>query len=164
MPRRESQVEWPDESKHRPIEETPVFEIFESVAQWAWDSVRSWDFFAKDTVGKQMVRALDSVNANLVEGDGRFSDLDALRHLVIARASAREGRLWVIRAKNRNLIDPEEGMARILQMEEGTRQLNLLINYRRKTANKYVVREEQYHREFYSGPIEGPSELDSEIL
>ncbi len=30
--------------------------------------VTRWDYFAKDTAGKQMVKAVDSVAANLSEG------------------------------------------------------------------------------------------------
>ncbi|MEJ5995551.1 four helix bundle protein [Pedobacter sp. Du54] len=32
----------------------------------------SWDFCAKDTIGKQICRAADSISANIAEGYGRF--------------------------------------------------------------------------------------------
>ena len=31
-----------------------------------------WDFLAKDTVGKQFVRSVDSIAANISEGHGRL--------------------------------------------------------------------------------------------
>ncbi len=37
-----------------------------------WDWVTQWDFLAKDTVGKQFVRATDSIAANISEGHGRY--------------------------------------------------------------------------------------------
>ena len=37
-----------------------------------WDLVKSWSYFEKDTVGKQLARAVDSVAANLAEGFGRY--------------------------------------------------------------------------------------------
>jgi four helix bundle protein len=34
--------------------------------------VIKWDYFLKDTIGKQLVKAADSVAANLSEGFGRY--------------------------------------------------------------------------------------------
>lgn len=119
-----------------------MFRLFEELSTWGWNCVKGWDYFAKDTVGKQMVRALDSVNANIVEADGRYSSMDAIRFLVIARGSAREGRLWIERARDRQLVDAEDGAMQISKIEEATRQLNLLINYRRKFADPAQAREE----------------------
>lgn len=135
-------MEVPEKYEHRPIETTPVFEIFEAIADWSWVQVQSWALFERDTVGKQLVRSVDSINANLAEGDGRYSDLDALRRLVTARGSARESKLWLERAAKRGLIDDDATRMQVGQIEEATRELNLLLNYRRKTANKNIVREE----------------------
>ena len=37
-----------------------------------WDLVIKWDYFAKDTIGKQFVNAADSISANIAEGFGRY--------------------------------------------------------------------------------------------
>ncbi len=120
-------------AKHIPIEETPVFEAFERCSEVIWASVVKWPQFPRDTVGKQLTRAIDSVGANLVEGDGRYGDGEALHHFVIARASAREAALWFRRAQQRGLLqDPNSGISE--QLNDATRQLNSLINYRRRHA------------------------------
>src|SRR5690242_7751353 len=93
---------------HQPIEELDVFLLFEQIADWSWEAVQSWKPFPRDTVGKQLVRAADSINANLVEGDGRYGTADAIHFFVIARGSARETRLWVRRAKKRSLVPTGE--------------------------------------------------------
>jgi len=41
------------------------------LADEVWAAVSSWDRFAKDTAGKQIVRAADSIGANIAEGTGR---------------------------------------------------------------------------------------------
>lgn len=120
-------------TKHRPIEELDLFGLFEGVADWCWIQVDSWDRFAKNAVGEQLVTAADSVNANLVEGDGRYSIADSVRFFVIARASARETRLWIRRAAKRNLVALEEAESQIETLIQATKLLNLLINYRRKS-------------------------------
>lgn len=125
------------ETKHRPLEETALFQSFEKCSKTVWDEVARWRPFDRDTVGKQVVRSLDSVGANIVEGDGRMSVADGLHFLVIARGSAREASLWLKRAIDRNLISSDVGSDMVNALEDATKQLNGLITYRRN-AGKFV--------------------------
>jgi four helix bundle protein len=84
-------------SERQPTEETEVFRLFDEVSDSVWDIVANWDSFAKKVIGIQLITSLDSLVANLVEGDGRYRPNDALQFFVIARASAREGKLWIQR-------------------------------------------------------------------
>ena len=54
------------------IEDLQRFRQLELVSDSLWELVIGWPALARDTVGKQLIRAVDSVGANLVEGDGRF--------------------------------------------------------------------------------------------
>ena len=128
--------------EHTPIEKLGFFADFVRIADWAWDCVSQWDPLARDTVGKQLVRAVDSIGANLVEGDGRFSKADGLHFFVIARASARETRYWLERARDRNLIPTDEIQEQINALESATRKLNALISYRRDKSGGSLTREE----------------------
>ena len=47
------------------FENLEVYQLSEKLADAIWDVVAEWDFFARDTVAKQLVRAADSVGANL---------------------------------------------------------------------------------------------------
>lgn len=107
------------------------FRRYVSVADWAWTTVSKWGRFERDTIGSQLVRACDSVGANLVEGDGRFGDADGLRFFVIARASAREARYWITCALNRGLVEQQAADAQLKDLIKATRSLNSLIRYRR---------------------------------
>jgi len=126
---------------HKPIEELDVFALFEEISTWAWQSVQSWDSFSKHTIGEQLVRAIDSVNANLVEGDGRYTTNDSLRFFIIARGSARESRLWIVRAQKRSLVDLSTAESILGKLERAMKLLNLLIDYRRRAKEAGVVRE-----------------------
>jgi len=137
---------------HQPIEQLDVFALYEEVASWAWDSVDGWDLFSKRTIGEQLVRAIDSVNANLVEGDGRYTTNDSLRFFIIARGSARESRLWINRAIERKLVDSSAGTAAVSKIERATKLLNQLIDFRRKALQSGAVREERTHYE--ADPLE----------
>ncbi|MDQ2769911.1 MAG: four helix bundle protein [Bacteroidota bacterium] len=117
------------------MEELAVFARFEAVAERVWAAVQAWRTLAQDTVGKQIIRSADSIGANLVEGDGRYSKADALHFFVIARGSARETALWVKRAKSRQLLTVAEATEISLLLDEGMRMLNNLITYRRSTQH-----------------------------
>lgn len=127
--------------RHLPMEETKLFRQFVQVADKTWSIVIRWDTFAKSTVGKQLVRSIDSVGANLVEGDGRFSDKEAVHFFLIARGSAREARYWINRAEVRDILRPDNAKELIDSLVDATRQLNGLIRFRRQGQLKGAVRE-----------------------
>ena len=120
---------------HKPIEEFDFFLDFEAVSDEIWEIVHSWRVLAQDTVGKQLIRSIDSVGANLAEGDGRYSAADGLRHFVIARGSAREAALWIARAHRRGLLAEEQAADLSARIESALKRLNGLMNYRRKQGN-----------------------------
>src|SRR2546421_12325299 len=127
-------------SRYQPIEELDFFTDLELVIDDVWKVVTRWQPFARDSVGLQLVRASDSVGANLVEGDARFSDKESLQYFRIARASAREARFWLKRATRRALI-PERDAASLLQrLESVMRRVSALIRFRR--AQVGVVKEQ----------------------
>lgn len=42
------------------------------IGEKVWKIVNAWDYFAKDTIGKQLIRSTDSIAANISEGFGRY--------------------------------------------------------------------------------------------
>ena len=54
------------------LEELRVYQLSLNLAEEIWMIVVKWDYFSKDTIGKQLVRSADSVSANLSEGFGRY--------------------------------------------------------------------------------------------
>ena len=54
----------------------------------------------------QLVRAADSVGANIAEATGRWSHADQLRFLFMARGSTHELQHWIMRAQSRELPCP----------------------------------------------------------
>lgn len=81
-----------------------VYQLAEKLADEVWMAVKSWDPFAKVTLGKQIVRAADSVGANIAEGTGRGSFQDNRRFVRMARGSLNETRHWLRRAHARGLL------------------------------------------------------------
>jgi four helix bundle protein len=89
------------------LEELRVYQLAEAVADATWSVVSVWESFARDAVGKQLVRAADSIGANIAEGFGRGSFADNKRFVRIARGSLYEVRHFLRRADKRGLISAE---------------------------------------------------------
>ncbi|WP_081702807.1 four helix bundle protein [Desulfuromonas sp. TF] len=89
----------------RSFEDLQVYQLAERLSDIIWEVVLNWDSLARDTVGKQLIRAMDSVGANIAEGTGRGTYQDNRRFVRIARGSLYEVRHWLRRAHARGLLD-----------------------------------------------------------
>ena len=90
------------------FENLRVYQLSELLADEIWSIVTSWNYFEKDTVGKQLVRAADSIGANISEGSGRGSFQDNRRFIKIARGSLYETQHWLRKAYKRGLLNEQE--------------------------------------------------------
>jgi len=66
--------------------------------------VVTWPNFELWSTGIQLVRAVDSVGANIAEATGRWHTPDRRRFLFIARGSLMETEHWLLRAEGRGLL------------------------------------------------------------
>ncbi len=90
------------------FENLRIYQLAEQIADQIWTIVDSWNYFAKDTVGKQIVRSADSIGANIAEGVGRWGVQDQKRFIYIARGSVNETRHWLRRAFKRGFLTQEQ--------------------------------------------------------
>jgi four helix bundle protein len=104
------------------FEHLEVYRLAEDLADKVWNTVKSWDAFAKGTLGRQLVRSTDSIGANIAEGCGRGTYPDNRRFVRIARGSLNETRHWLRRAHTRRLLTAkQEASLRPLVAELGPR-------------------------------------------
>ena len=90
------------------LEELKVYNQAMEIGEEIWGIVVKWDYFAKDTMGKQLVRAIDSVAANLSEGFGRYHYRESKNFAYYSRGSLYETKTWLTKAKNRKYITEED--------------------------------------------------------
>jgi len=90
------------------FEKLDVYKLSENLSDIIWNIVLTWSPFARATIGSQIVKAADSIGANITEGTGKRSMLDNKRFAKIARGSLFEAKHWLRRSVKRNLLQKEE--------------------------------------------------------
>src|ERR1051325_753417 len=90
------------------FEKLRVYQLAEQLADLIWKIVVKWNFFAKDTIGKQIVDAADGVGSNIAEGTGRGSPRDNRRFINIARGCLYETKHGLRRSYRRELLSDAE--------------------------------------------------------
>ena len=90
------------------FENLQIYKLSEKLSDHLWKIVVRWDIFARDTVGKQLVRSGDSIGANIAEGSGRGTDPEIRRFLRVARGSLYETQHWLRRAYRRKLLTDKQ--------------------------------------------------------
>ena len=90
------------------FESLRVYQLSETLSDEIWTIVIKWNVFARDTVGKQLVRAADSIGANIAEGTGRGTFVDNRRFVRIARGSLNETQHFLRRAYKRKLLNDKD--------------------------------------------------------
>jgi four helix bundle protein len=97
-----------------------------------WNCLKSWDYFSKSTIGKQLVRASDSVSANISEGFGRYHFKETRQFSYFARGSLYETKTWLTKGYHRKLINDQD----FREMTRETEILGVKLNNYIKSINK----------------------------
>jgi four helix bundle protein len=109
------------------LEDLQVYQIAMDIAEQIWNMIQRWDYFAKDTIGQQLIRSADSMAANLSEGYGGYFYKENKQFCYYSRGSLRETKTWITKAKNRRLINTEDFDHLISGMEKFSVKLNNYI-------------------------------------
>jgi four helix bundle protein len=109
------------------LEELRIYQLAMEMGEIIWVQVQKWDYFSKDTIGKQLVRAVDSVAANLSEGYGRYHFKETKQFGYYSRGSLYETKTWLTKAHNRNLLNDRNFETLMKEINSLGKQLNKYI-------------------------------------
>ena len=119
------------------LEELNVYNLAMDLGERVWNVMKGWGNFEKDTIGKQLIRAIDSVAANLSEGFGRYHFKDVKNFGYYSRGSLYESKTWLTKAKNRALISNDDYDDFVRKINDLGVKLNNYINSIGKTSNDH---------------------------
>jgi four helix bundle protein len=118
------------------LEDLELYQLAETFSNEIWFLVSEWDYFAKDTLGKQVVRSADSIGANIAEGYGRYHYKENRNFCFFSRGSILETKGWLKKAKERNLIDEERFNMLFEKLQTIHLKLNAYLKFIGKSASK----------------------------
>jgi four helix bundle protein len=91
-----------------PLQDLKVYKASMEIGEMVWEIVERWSPFAKETLGKQLVRSADSIALNIAEGYGRFSYKENKNFCFYSRGSGKETESALAKAVKRCLITKQE--------------------------------------------------------
>jgi len=110
------------------LEEFSIYKQSMVLADQVWSLVNTWKYFERDTIGKQLVRSVDSIGANLSEGLGRYHFKETKNFSYYARGSLFETKTWLTKAFQRDLISQQQYQDLMSELELLGKRLNAYIN------------------------------------
>lgn len=99
------------------------------LSKYVWEIVIVWNWFEKQTVGSQFVRAIDSISANIAEGFGRYNKKDKIKFYHYSFGSVKESCDWNEKSKSRNLITIEQYNHILVELQTLPKEINQLIQF-----------------------------------
>lgn len=117
------------ETKYMSVESYGAYQVSFDLSNYVWNIVVLWNYFEKDTVGKQFARAIDSISANIAEGFGRFSKKDKIRFYYYSLGSVHECINGNNKCYKRSIITHEEYIHIKSKLDKLPREINQLIKY-----------------------------------
>ena len=110
------------------LSELEVYILSEELSNHIWSIVKQWPYFEKITVGNQLVRAADSISANIAECHGRYHYKDKQKFGYYARGSFEETKSWIRKCYIRKLLNKNQLMITKSYVNKIGPRLNSLIN------------------------------------
>lgn len=116
------------------LEKLEVYKEAEAFSDEIWSLVASWKIFTKDTLGKQMVRAADSISVNIAEGYGRYFYRESKQFFFYARGSILETKSWIGKCQRRKLLEEDTCIDLIKRLDKIHLKLNAYIKFVSQSA------------------------------
>ncbi len=121
--------------KYLKLNDIEAYKISFNLSNFIWEIILRWEKFAKDTIGKQFMRSIDSISANIAEGFGRYHKKDKIKFYRYSHGSMYESLDWNEKANKRNLITPEQYDLIYNELQKLPKSLHSLINFTNTKLN-----------------------------
>jgi len=117
------------DKKYLDLMDIKAYRIAFDLSNYVWDVVLKWEYFFRDTVGKQYVKAIDSISANIAEGFGRYHKKEKVHFYRYSSGSIKESMDWTLKSRKRELISEDEYQYVLERLDQLPKEINSLIKY-----------------------------------
>jgi len=109
------------------LEDLKLYQECLDCEQEIWKIVNEWEGFNKDTIGKPFLESADAISGNIASGYGRYNFKDKKHYCYISRGYLLKTKGWVLKSKERELLDEDKAEELIEFIEKIHRMLNAYI-------------------------------------
>jgi four helix bundle protein len=120
------------EKKFLMLNDVNAYKIAFNLANYVWVIVLQWNYFAQDTIGKQFVKAVDSIAANIAEGFGRYTKKEKVQFYRYGYGSVTESLNWNEMSKQRKLLTAKQYEHIFSELKKLPREVHHLIDFTNK--------------------------------
>lgn len=124
------------DNRYLKLNDINAYKISFNLSNYIWNIIISWNYFEKETIGKQFARAIDSVSANIAEGFGRYGKKDKIKFYYYSHGSIKESLDWLQKSKTRKLISETDYCYIFEILNNLPREINSLIKF---TKDKLTI-------------------------
>ena len=118
-----------EDKKYLKLNDIECYKISFHLSNYVWNVVLKWDSLEKRTIGEQLIRAVDSISANIAEGFGRYNKKDKIKFYRYSQGSLSESLDWNQKAKVRKLLSDDEYNFIFAELQKLPKASNALIAY-----------------------------------
>ena len=118
-----------EQKRYLQLKDIEAYRVAFHLSNYVWNIVVKWDFLARNSIGLQFVKSVDSVSANIAEGFGRFYKKDKINFYRYSKGSVLESLDWNQKAKVRNLVLEKEYEYIFKELSKLPKCINSLITF-----------------------------------
>lgn len=115
--------------KYLQLKDISAYRTAFDLSNYVWKVVIKWNYFARDTVGKQLAKAIDSISANIAEGCGRYFKKDKVNFYRYGSGLIDESFDWIEKANKRGLLRESEYRHIVRELDKLPKDINSLIKF-----------------------------------
>lgn len=109
------------------LEDLKLYQECLDFEQEVWNIVNGWEGFNKETVGKSFLESADAISGNIASGYGRYNFKDKKHYCYISRGYLLKTKGWLLKSKERELVEGEKVDELLEFIEKIHRMLNAYI-------------------------------------
>jgi four helix bundle protein len=130
-----------------------IYELSMNIGEKIWKLVNGWDYFAKETIGKQLVQSTDSVACNLNGSYKIKNESGAKERAYFTITYLNETKTLITKAAQRKLINEKEYNNISTEINVISFLLNKHMNSAKQnktqTNNNEIIELKEYNRIIY---------------
>ncbi len=138
-----------------------IYELAMNIGEKIWKMVNKWDYFAKETIGKKLVQATDSVACRLNENSENKNNSDDKDKLSFIITDLNETKTLLAKAVQRKLIDEREYNNISTEINVISFFLNKyavsIRNGKTELKKKEIIELKEYNRNIYERNYNNPA-------